>query len=71
MTDADKAAMFDALAEALTNRWQDGSWSWWCPTPCGGPTRETRAEAVADLVKWAHDTNRRRRKVLGLPMVSP
>ena len=53
MTDDEKAAAFDALALAFTNRWSDGSWSWWCHTPGGGPHRATRAEAVADLVAYA------------------
>lgn len=53
MTDAEKAAAFDALAAALTNQWAGGHWSWWCPCPPGGPPRATREEAVADLVAWA------------------
>lgn len=53
MTDAEKAAAFDLLAEALTNRWHDGRWSWWCRSPCGGPLRATREEAAADLIEWA------------------
>jgi hypothetical protein len=54
MTTEEKAAAFDRLAAALTNQWDDGSWSWWCRTPCGGPPRPTREEAVADLVAWAN-----------------
>jgi hypothetical protein len=54
VTAAEKAAAFDVLAVAMTNRFADGTWSWWCPTPCGGAeTRQTREEAVADLVAWA------------------
>src|ERR1700722_576301 len=54
MTTEEKAAAFDLLAVALTNRWGDGSWTWWCCSPCGGESkRETHAEAVADLVAWA------------------
>ena len=53
MTADEKAAAFDALAATLTNQWSDGSWSWWCPHPCGGPMRVTREEAVNDLVSWA------------------
>lgn len=53
MTDAQKAEAFDLLARTFTNRWYDGRWSWFCHTPCGGPQRGTRAEAVADLVDYA------------------
>jgi hypothetical protein len=53
MSDPEKIEAFDALALALTNRWHDGQWSWWCRTPPGGPSRATREEAVADLVVWA------------------
>jgi hypothetical protein len=53
MTTDEKAAAFDLLVVALTNQWHDGSWSWWCRTPCGGPARATREEAVADLVEWS------------------
>jgi len=55
MTDAEKIAAFDDLAEALTNRWHDGSWSWWCPTPAGSTEKPvaTQQEAVSDLVAWA------------------
>jgi hypothetical protein len=50
-----KAAAFDLLTRALTNRWSDGKWSWWCRTPCGSTEtlRETREEAIADLMEWA------------------
>lgn len=57
MTTAEKAAAFDALADALTNYWTDdregGPWSWWCPNPTGGPRRRTKAEAIVTLVEWA------------------
>lgn len=54
MTDAEKIAAFDALAASMTNRFADGLWSWWCPTPCGGETKyASQPEAVADLVRWA------------------
>lgn len=53
MTTEEKAETFDLIARALTNRWSDGRWSWWCRLPCGGPSRDTREEAVADLVEWA------------------
>jgi len=53
MTIGDKAFAFDLLAKALTNRWWDGRWSWWCRSPVGGPPREFREEAVADLLEWA------------------
>ncbi len=53
MTTEEKAAAFDLVAVALTNDWSDGTWSWWCPSPPGGPHRATREEAVADLVAWA------------------
>lgn len=55
MTDAEKIEAFDALALAMTNCWHDGKWSWWCPTPSGSELRrETREEAVMDLVGWAN-----------------
>ncbi len=57
MTTDEKAAAFDLLAVALTNCFADGTWSWWCPTPCGGlEKRETQAEAIADLIAWAEKT---------------
>jgi hypothetical protein len=52
VSDAEKAAAFDDLAEALTNQWHDGLWSWWCYTMCGGPKRATQVEAIADLIEW-------------------
>lgn len=53
MPDADKITAFDLLAKAMTNKWSDGKWSWWCRLPCGGESRETREEAVQDLIEWA------------------
>jgi hypothetical protein len=53
LTDAQKAEAFDLIALAFTNRWYDGSWTWYCHTPPGGPRRATRAEAVADLIDYA------------------
>ena len=53
MTTKEKAAAFDALANALANQWWDGKWSWFCKTPCGGPMLATKDEAIADLVEWA------------------
>lgn len=63
MTDAEKVAAFDELAEALTNRWHDGSWTWWPPTACGSAEtpRATQAEAVADLIEWAKRTAKKQR----------
>lgn len=63
MTDAEKASAFDLLAEALLNRWWDGRWSWHCLTPSGGPQRDTREEALADLVRWSETVARKRRTV--------
>lgn len=61
MTTEEKAAAFDALAIALTNCWHDGSWTWFCPCPCGSSKpRATREEAVVDLVEWAEKTARKR-----------
>jgi hypothetical protein len=61
VTTEEKAAAFDALALALTNCWFDGSWTWFCPTPCGSSVkRATRDEAVADLVEWAGRTAAKR-----------
>jgi hypothetical protein len=55
VSDVDKARAFDLLALVLVNRWHDGRWGWWCPQPCGGEgvRRETRDEAIADLIEWA------------------
>lgn len=60
----DKAAAFDALAVALTHRWADGQWCWYCHNPSGGSAtmRATQAEAVADLVAWAERTAKQKRK---------
>lgn len=64
MTTEEKAAAFDTLCVALTNRWSCGYWTWWCSAPCGGARRDTREEAVADLVAWAAFTAPRREKQL-------
>jgi len=62
MTVEEKAAAYDLLTNAMTNRWVDGTWTWWCCTPCGGLTkRATRAEAVADLLAWAERTVKQQR----------
>ncbi len=55
MTDAEKIAAFNDLADAMTNQYWDGRWAWWCPTMAGGveTMRATMEEAVADLVAWA------------------
>ena len=68
----EKAAAFDALANGLTNQWESGQWSWWCPVACGGPSRATRSEAVADLVAWAYrqKPKKRRSRRVSLPVVS-
>jgi hypothetical protein len=64
MTTDEKAAAFDNLAAAMTNRWSDGEWSWWNPQPsCGTATkRATQEEAVADLVAWAEKMAVQQRK---------
>ncbi len=56
MSTEEKAAAFDTLVLALTNRWVNGTFSWWCPTPCGGEQKGTREQAVADLIAWAERT---------------
>lgn len=79
MTAAEKVVGFDALAWALTNQWCDGHWSWCCHTPCGGPARATRSEAVADLVAYAQREARHldrrppalRPQRLALPLATP
>ena len=63
MTESEKVEAFDALCAVMANCWHDGTWSWWCPTMCGGPVRATRLEAVEDLVRWAHDRARRKQRV--------
>jgi hypothetical protein len=68
MSAEEKAAAFDVLALALTNRWADGLWSWWCPSPPGGEKRATREDAVADLVAWAQ--KRVKKAVQTLPMAT-
>ena len=51
MTDADKAAAFDTLCLAMTNRWHDGKWTWHPFQACGGlEIRDTRDEAILDLI---------------------
>lgn len=63
MLTSEKAAAFDTLCEALTNRWYDRRWSWFPLTPCGGVMCDTREEAVEDLVKWSKrmaELNRKR-----------
>ncbi len=54
MSDEEKVVAFDLLARALTNKWSNGKWTWWCRLPCGSyDDRDTREEAVADLIEWA------------------
>ncbi len=67
MTAAEKIAAFDLLSVALTNKWENGSWSWWCCCPCGGEVQTTQEEAVADLIAWAGRTAKRKQK--GVPLV--
>jgi hypothetical protein len=64
MNTEEKAAAFDSLAVALTNRWHDGRWTWYNSKPsCGTETpRETQEEAVQDLVKWAESEVKRKQK---------
>ena len=53
MTDAEKAAAWDAVARGIVNHWWDGSYSWFCLSPCGGPARATPDAAAADFLAWA------------------
>lgn len=53
MLTSEKAAAFDTLCDALTNRWSNGRWSWFPHTACGGPERETKEEAIRDLIEWS------------------
>ena len=53
MNETEKAAAFDQLIKALLHKWHDGRWSWWARTPCGGPVRDTKEEALADLLAWS------------------
>jgi len=62
MTTDEKAAAFDLLLTALTNRWEDGRFSWWCANPAGGPKRDTAEQVVADLLEWAERVVRWRAK---------
>jgi hypothetical protein len=76
VTDAEKVKAFDDLAQALTNRWSDGKWCWWNPTPaCGtGTKQDTQEAAIAELVRWAKrkavQMMRKRRQRIPLPKVS-
>lgn len=65
MSDDEKAAAFDVLVLALTNRWHDGSWSADCSFMVDQPTRETRAECVPDLMAWAARWAKARAKLGG------
>lgn len=47
---------------ALTNRWYDGQWSWWCCSPCGGGRCASQAEAIAELVRWAEKVAKKNRQ---------
>ncbi len=64
MSTDEKVAAFDAIAEAFTNRWSDGMWTWWNPNPaCGAEhRRKSRPEAVADLIAFAFAVQARNRK---------
>lgn len=66
MTTRQKAEAFDRLAVAMTNQWYDGQWSWHCGTPSGGPMRDTREEAIADLIEWS---KRRKKKRTSLKVI--
>ncbi len=64
MTTDEKVVAFDAIAEAFTNRFGDGTWGWWnpCPSCCGELRRKSRPEAVADLIAFAFKVQARNRK---------
>lgn len=73
MNDAEKLAAFANLTDALTNRWADGTWTWWCPTPSGCEThRQTKEEAIVDLVAWAERMAKKQRNKnsRSLPVIS-
>lgn len=61
MTDAEKVEFFADLALVMTNRWESGSWSWWCPCAPGGKGCETREEALQDFVEWTRFMVKRKR----------
>jgi hypothetical protein len=64
MTIDEKVDAFDAIVEAFTNRWHDGTWTWWNPNPASGSAtpRKSRPEAVADLIAFAKQAQARNRK---------
>jgi hypothetical protein len=53
LTTDEKAAAFDLLVLALTNRWHDGAYSAWCQSLVEQPNRASRGECVPDLLAWA------------------
>lgn len=63
----EKAAAFDLLCAALTNRWESGRYSWWCANPAGGPRRDTPEECVPDLLQWAERCLKWKAKQKGSP----
>jgi hypothetical protein len=58
MTTDEKAAAFDLLAAALTNRWWDGTFSIWGGAMWEQPHRATAAECIPDLIEWARRAKR-------------
>lgn len=42
------------IIDAFINRWANGTFCWWCSSPCGGAEnrRATKEGAVADFLAW-------------------
>lgn len=53
MSTEEKAAAFDLLFIALTNRWHDGKWTANCTSLVDQPKRDTVEECLPDLLAWA------------------
>ncbi len=52
MTVEEKAAAFDLVVEAMTNRWSNGKFGWFCANAAGGAYFDTPEEVVPDFVGW-------------------
>ncbi len=53
MTLDEKAAAFDLLVAAVTNRWHDGTWSINCTSLVAQPCHPTAEACLPDLLAWA------------------
>lgn len=52
LTVEERVRKLDIVLLAMTNRWHDGLWTWWCRCPSGGEKHGTRTEAALEFLDW-------------------